>query len=116
VSVRQLLESTPYRELIEDWAYYQLEPYGHDFWQLLFAALQATIAASQGAKDVKIKDFLLDFDQQPQTSEEMKAQLIRMAAAFGAGQGGLVGQEGRPPSFPDVRILNPQAQFNGQRR
>lgn len=74
--------------------------------------------AAAGVKGVQIRDYLVEFDRETalagQTREEMLWAAKQLCAAFGGTINGAAAPI-RPPT-PQVRILNPQANLNGEHR
>jgi len=75
----QLLANITSYELSEWMAFYSIEPFGEVRADRRAAMIACYVAASAGAKDVKLEDFMLNFDPPKQMSaDEIKGVLRRL--------------------------------------
>ena len=83
-TVAELLQRISASELQEWQAFYCIEPFGHVRGDLQAARICEAIAVYAGAKSVKMKDFILDFNAAKQTPEDIDKTCRLMATMFGA--------------------------------
>ena len=79
MTVAELLERMSSRELTEWMAYYRLEPFGDERADLRNALLCTVMVNLWSKKKAKIQDYMLDFDKQPMTQEELRKKLMSMS-------------------------------------
>jgi len=79
MSVKQAQREVSSREFIEWIGFYTLEPFGDARGDLQAARICETVEANLNKKPRSFEKFVLDFDQRPQTVEEMKSKIAAAA-------------------------------------
>ncbi len=87
MTVRELGRRMDSAELTEWRALYEMEPWGDERRDLMDAQAMSLLAAAHGVKDVKLRDFLLQFDiveiEPEPEADEVQRKAMRLCVAMG---------------------------------